>query len=123
MSAEQQDPRCAHCGRALTADEREFYGTACEACEVELHHAMQDDRAPVLPPPPSEVERLRAENARLRVAFHDAIRRPLGVHGVFCNGVMTFDGKDYVKHARGPGQVLDRFNPSQGRHTLALAAQ
>jgi len=51
------------------------------------------------------------------------IRRPLGVHGVFCNGVMTFDGKDYVKHARGPGQVLDRFNPSQGRHTLALAAQ
>jgi hypothetical protein len=79
VSAEQQDPRCAHCGRALTADEREFYGTACEACEVELHHAMQDDRAPVLPPPPSEVERLRAENARLRVAFHDAIRRPLGV--------------------------------------------
>ena len=51
------------------------------------------------------------------------IRRPLGVHGVFCNGVMTFDGKDYVKHARGPGQVLDRFNASQGRHTRALAAQ
>lgn len=79
MSAEQQDPRCAHCGRALTADEREFYGTACEVCEVELHHAMQDDRAPVLPPPLSEVERLRAEITRLRVAFHDAIRRPLGV--------------------------------------------
>ena len=51
------------------------------------------------------------------------IRKPLGVHSVFCNGVMTFDGKDYVKHARGPGQVLDRFNASQGRHTLAIAAQ
>ncbi|XYD08867.1 hypothetical protein R1A27_28665 [Methylobacterium sp. NMS12] len=79
MSAEQQDTRCAHCGHALTVDEREFYGNGCERCETELHHAMQDDRAPVLPPPPSEVERLLAENARLRIAFHDAIRRPLGV--------------------------------------------
>ena len=51
------------------------------------------------------------------------IRRPLGVHGVFCNGVKTFDGKDYVKHAKGPGQVLDRFNSSRGRHSVALAAQ
>ena len=50
------------------------------------------------------------------------IRRPTGVHGVFCNGVRTFDGKDYVKHAKGPGHVLDRFNASQGGHTL-LAAQ
>jgi N-acyl-D-amino-acid deacylase len=50
------------------------------------------------------------------------IRRPTGVHGVFCNGVKTFDGKDYVKHAKGPGQVLDRFNNSLGRHS-ALAAQ
>ncbi|GEP59909.1 amidohydrolase [Reyranella soli] len=50
------------------------------------------------------------------------IRRPTGVHGVFCNGVKTFDGKDYVKHAKGPGHVLDRFNASQGGHTL-LAAQ
>jgi N-acyl-D-amino-acid deacylase len=50
------------------------------------------------------------------------IRRPAGVHGVFCNGVRTFDGKDYVKHAKGPGHVLDRFNNSQGGHTL-LAAQ
>jgi N-acyl-D-aspartate/D-glutamate deacylase len=50
------------------------------------------------------------------------IRRPTGVHGVFCNGVMTFDGKDYVKHAKGPGQVLERFNASQGAHA-ALAAQ
>jgi N-acyl-D-amino-acid deacylase len=50
------------------------------------------------------------------------IRRPTGVHGVFCNGVRTFDGRDYVKHAKGPGHVLDRFNISQGGHTL-LAAQ
>ena len=50
------------------------------------------------------------------------IRRPTGVHGVVCNGVKTFDGKDYVEHAKGPGHVLDRFNASQGGHTL-LAAQ
>jgi N-acyl-D-amino-acid deacylase len=50
------------------------------------------------------------------------IRRPTGVHGVFCNGVKTFDGKDYVKHTKGPGHVLDRFNASAGGHTL-LAAQ
>ncbi|HSI00906.1 MAG TPA: amidohydrolase family protein [Reyranella sp.] len=51
------------------------------------------------------------------------IRRPTGVHGVFCNGVMTFDGRDYVKHATGPGQVLDRFSASRGGHNLAMAAQ
>jgi N-acyl-D-aspartate/D-glutamate deacylase len=51
------------------------------------------------------------------------IRRPTGVHGVFCNGVMTFDGKGYVKHDKGPGQVLDRFNASQGAHNIAMAAQ
>jgi len=51
------------------------------------------------------------------------IRRPIGVHGVFCNGIRTFDGKDYVKHAKGPGHVLDTFNPSQGRHVTAIAAQ
>src|SRR3954462_14878203 len=51
------------------------------------------------------------------------IRRPTGVHGVFCNGVKTFDGKDYVKHSKGPGHVLDRFNASQGAHNVAMAAQ
>ena len=40
------------------------------------------------------------------------IRRPVGVHGVFCNGVEVFDGTDYVANGRGPGQVLDRFAPS-----------
>ena len=50
------------------------------------------------------------------------IRRPTGVHGVFCNGVRTFDGKDYAKHAKGPGHVLDTFNNSLGSHS-AIAAQ
>lgn len=50
------------------------------------------------------------------------IRRPTGVHGVFCNGVKTFDGRDYVRHAQGPGVVLDRFTASRGRR-LATAAQ
>ena len=40
------------------------------------------------------------------------IRRPVGVHGVFCNRVEVFDGADYVTNGRGPGQVLDRFAPS-----------
>ncbi len=49
------------------------------------------------------------------------IRRPTGVHGVFCNGVKTFDGRDYVRHARGPGAVLDRFSRSQGAHLQRAA--
>ncbi|MSO80958.1 MAG: hypothetical protein EXQ97_04870 [Alphaproteobacteria bacterium] len=43
------------------------------------------------------------------------IRRPPGVHGVWVNGVKVFDGADYVKHAKGPGQVLDRFSRSRPR--------
>jgi N-acyl-D-amino-acid deacylase len=37
------------------------------------------------------------------------IRDPKGVHGVFVNGVKVFDADGYAKHAKGPGQVLDRF--------------
>src|SRR5437762_6944571 len=40
------------------------------------------------------------------------IRDPLGVHGVFVNGVKVFDGTDYVQLGKGPGQVLDRFLPT-----------
>ena len=36
------------------------------------------------------------------------------VHGVFVNGVRVFDGRDYVRLAHGPGQVLDRFLPTRG---------
>ncbi len=39
------------------------------------------------------------------------IRGPVGVHGVFVNGVEVFDGTDYARLAKGPGQVLDRFHP------------
>jgi N-acyl-D-aspartate/D-glutamate deacylase len=37
------------------------------------------------------------------------IREPLGVHGVWVNGVRVHDGRDYVAHAHGPGQVLRRY--------------
>jgi N-acyl-D-aspartate/D-glutamate deacylase len=50
------------------------------------------------------------------------IRHPMGVHGVFVNGIKVFDGKDYVKLEKGPGLVLDRFRPTRGT-VLASAAQ
>jgi N-acyl-D-amino-acid deacylase len=39
------------------------------------------------------------------------LRDPVGVHGVWVNGVRTFDGRNIVAHGpgRGPGGVLDRF--------------
>ena len=37
------------------------------------------------------------------------------MHGVFVNGVRVFDGKDYAKLPKGPGQVLDKFNPSSAK--------
>ena len=40
------------------------------------------------------------------------IRRPLGVHGVFRNGVEVFDSADYRANVRGLGQVPDHFAPS-----------
>ena len=42
------------------------------------------------------------------------VRDPMGVHGVFVNGVRVFDGQDYVRHERGPGRVLDRFRRVEG---------
>jgi hypothetical protein len=44
------------------------------------------------------------------------------VHGVFVNGVRVFDGGDYVRLGKGPGQVLDRFLPARAA-LLANAAQ
>jgi N-acyl-D-amino-acid deacylase len=38
------------------------------------------------------------------------IRKPEGVAGVWVNGVKVFDGKNYVKLEKGPGQVLDSFD-------------
>ena len=50
------------------------------------------------------------------------LRDPIGVHGVFVNGIRVFDGKDYVAHAKGPGRLLDKFLPA-GPGALAAAAQ
>lgn len=38
------------------------------------------------------------------------VREPKGVHGVWVNGVKVHDGRDYVKHAKGPGSVLTQFD-------------
>jgi hypothetical protein len=40
--------------------------------------------------------------------------------GVFVR--IRLDGKNYAKHAQGPGHVLDKFNNSLGSHS-AIAAQ
>jgi N-acyl-D-aspartate/D-glutamate deacylase len=50
------------------------------------------------------------------------IRDPIGVHGVFVNGVRVFDGRSYAKLDTGPGQVLDRFLPTRSPD-LATAAK
>jgi N-acyl-D-aspartate/D-glutamate deacylase len=38
------------------------------------------------------------------------VRESRGVHGVWVNGVMVHDGRDYATLAHGPGAVLDRFD-------------
>jgi hypothetical protein len=38
------------------------------------------------------------------------IRDPVGVHGVWVNGVQVHDGKDYVRMEHRPGQVLTEFD-------------
>jgi N-acyl-D-amino-acid deacylase len=50
------------------------------------------------------------------------LRDPLGVHGVFVNGVQVFDGARYARLDKGPGQVLAQFRPARSQH-LATAAQ
>jgi N-acyl-D-aspartate/D-glutamate deacylase len=50
------------------------------------------------------------------------LRDPIGVLGVFVNGVRGFDGKDYTRLDKGPGQVLDRFLPARAA-PMANAAQ
>jgi N-acyl-D-aspartate/D-glutamate deacylase len=37
------------------------------------------------------------------------LREPVGVHGVWVNGVQVHDGKDYLPMKEGPGQVLAEF--------------
>jgi N-acyl-D-amino-acid deacylase len=50
------------------------------------------------------------------------IRDLIGVHSVFVNGVRVFDGSNYAKLDKGPGQVLDRFLPARSPD-LATAAK
>src|SRR5438132_657133 len=50
------------------------------------------------------------------------LRDPIGVHGVFVNGVRVFDGQHYTHLDKGPGQVLDRFLPATAA-SQARAAQ
>ena len=38
------------------------------------------------------------------------IRQPKGVHGVWVNGVMVHDGKNYATLQEGPGTVIDQFD-------------
>ena len=38
------------------------------------------------------------------------IREPLGVHGVWVNGVRVHDGRDYCDPGHGPGQVLRHYH-------------
>jgi len=38
------------------------------------------------------------------------IRKPVGVHGVWVNGVQVHDGKEYRTTEKGPGQVLTEFS-------------
>lgn len=44
------------------------------------------------------------------------IRRPSGLHHVFVNGVEIYNEAGYVQHERGPGAVLDKFQPSRNTH-------
>jgi N-acyl-D-amino-acid deacylase len=38
------------------------------------------------------------------------MRRPLGVHGVWVNGLQAFDGEKYIQRQCGPGRVLRSFD-------------
>ena len=38
------------------------------------------------------------------------LRKPVGVHGVWVNGVQVHDGRDYAPLERGPGRVLREYS-------------
>ena len=49
------------------------------------------------------------------------LRDPIGVHGVFVNGTLVFDGENYARLDKGPGRVLDRFLPATAASVAAAA--
>jgi N-acyl-D-aspartate/D-glutamate deacylase len=49
------------------------------------------------------------------------LRDPIGLHGVFVNGTLVFDGRDYARLDKGPGRVLDRFLPATAAPVAAAA--
>jgi N-acyl-D-aspartate/D-glutamate deacylase len=103
--------------RRLTSHQAGLYGIpdrgriAVGACA----DLLLFDPATVGISPPRRVNDLPGGGAR-------TLRDPIGVHGVFVNGVRVFDGKDYVRLGKGPGRVLDRFLPARAAG-LANAAQ
>jgi N-acyl-D-amino-acid deacylase len=94
--------------RRLTSHQAGLYGIpdrgriAVGACA----DLLLFDPATVGVSPPRRISDLPAGGTR-------TVRDPIGVYGVFANGVLVFDGKDYARLDRGPGQVLDRFLPTR----------
>jgi N-acyl-D-aspartate/D-glutamate deacylase len=103
--------------RRLTSHQAGLYGIpdrgriAVGACA----DLLLFDPATVGISPPRRVSDLPAGAAR-------TLRYPIGVRGVFVNGVRVFDGKEYARLDQGPGQVLGRFLPARTVPT-ANAAQ
>jgi hypothetical protein len=73
------------------------------------------DPATVGVSPPRWLTDLPASGAR-------TLRDPIDVHGIFVNGIGVFDGREYPRLGKGPGQVVDRFLPAR-EVGLASAAQ
>src|SRR6185503_18837958 len=90
--------------RRLTEDPAQKYripGRGRIACGYKADIVLFDpDKVGVSPP--RRVKDLPGGGSRM-------LRDPVGVHGVWVNGVRVHDGKDYVAHAKGPGQVLKEF--------------
>src|SRR5712691_3582877 len=103
--------------RRLTSHQAGLYGIPDRGCIALGAHAdlLLFDPATVGISAPRRVNDLPGGGPR-------TLRDPIGVHGVFVNGVRVFDGKDYARLDQGPGQVLDRFLPARAP-ARASAAQ
>jgi N-acyl-D-aspartate/D-glutamate deacylase len=103
--------------RRLTSHQAGLYGIPDRGCIALGAHAdlLLFDPAMVGISAPRRVNDLPGGGPR-------TLRDPIGVHGVFLNGVRVFDGKDYTRLDKGPGQALDRFLPARAA-PMANAAQ